>query len=393
MTDDNLKEFEEMFDLVPSKDEDEGQAEEYGNSKDSTEPFSELVEEVSSEIKETTDTGTALENPHDVVKEIMAKSEKHTEILPEIIKPEPEPTPEPEINTEIACDDFDTLPEMDIIEKPKEEPPEEPKEEVKEVVADMSEFHSDIKEKEIKTISAAPSPAIDHVGTEDYSMMDGDKVNWSMKSPSEMYDNFYRKKKVVLDSCIFGGQIEFSLWARELEDAQVDVVTEVFDQKIIIKQMEDVQQFRNRVKYIGVRVNNQYFLFDRFAPLLRGYLARVQYIKPALKQDGLVLEHMGDIEFYFERLRSLHKSVADAEKNLAAAYEMLSRKVTICMELPPVERYTRPDRQDKVAKFQYEEKPVAQAPSGELSDFDDLPMGAEAGPEEKKSGPTGWDSL
>jgi len=403
MTNDALREFEEWFDLVPSKDDDGDQAEEYGNSKESTEPFSELVEEVSSEIKETTENGKALEvkDPHDVVREKMAESERHQEVIPEIIEIEPEPEPEPEISTDIACDDFDSLPEMEIKEEPveeiKEEPVEEPKEEVKEVVADMLEFHNDIKEKEIKTIPETPSPAIDQVGTENYSMMDGDKVQWSLKSPSEMYDTFYQKKKVVLESCLVGGQVEFSLWTKELEDAQVNVVTEVFDQQVIIRQMEAVQQFRNRVKYIGVRVNNQYFLFDRFAPLLRGYLARVQYLKPVLKQDGLILEHMADVEMYFERLRALHKSVADTEKNLAAAYEMLSRKVTICMELPPVERYTRPDRQDKIAKFQYEEQPVApptaQSPSEELSDFDDLPMGAEAGPEEKKSGACGWDSL
>ena len=97
---------------------------------------------------------------------------------------------------------------------------------------------------------------------------------------------------------------------------------------------------------------------------------------------------MGDIEMYFERLRSLHKSVADTEKNLAAAYEMLSRKVTICMELPPVERYHRPEPKKQTMQFQYEDKP-----SEELSDFDNLPSDATAGPEDKKSGPTGWDSL
>jgi hypothetical protein len=116
-------------------------------------------------------------------------------------------------------------------------------------------------------------------------------------------------------------------------------------------------------------------------------LARIQYLKPVLKQEGLILEHMGDVEMYFEKLRGLHKSVADTEKNLAAAYEMLSRKVTICMELPPVERYSKADRKER-PQFQYEEKP-----SEELDDFDDLPSGAAAGPEIKKSGPTGWDAL
>jgi len=102
---------------------------------------------------------------------------------------------------------------------------------------------------------------------------------------------------------------------------------------------------------------------------------------------------MGDVELYFERLRGLHKSVADTEKNLAAAYEMLSRKVTICMELPPVERFSRSDQKIHRSKFQYVDDDISEKPSKEMEDFDDLPKGATAGPEEKKSGAVGWDGL
>ena len=380
MTEDGLRKFEEMFDLVSSRDVDDTRAEEYANSKDSEESFLKLAKEISNDIEDFTETGVALEieNPHDIVKEIMVESENYKEIIieksiPEInLASEPEsifeiePTLELRVNTKINCDDLDTLPEIELKKEFKDE---------------VEKNVSEILEK----------PIFDEVGIENYSMMDGDEVKWSLKSPSEMYETFYQKKKVVLDSCLIGCQVKFSLWTKELEDAQVNVITEVFDQQIIIKQMEAVQQFRNRVKYIGVKVNNQYFLFDRFLPLLRGYLARIQYLKPVLKQDGLILEHMGDVEMYFEKLRALHKSVADTEKNLAAAYEMLSRKVTICMELPPVERYDRPDRQDQISKFRYEEK--VKKPSEELSDFDNLPRNAKAGPEEKKSGACKWDSL
>jgi len=81
---------------------------------------------------------------------------------------------------------------------------------------------------------------------------------------------------------------------------------------------------------------------------------------------------------YFERLEVWHKSVADTEINLAAAYEMLSRKVTICMELPPAERRSRPE--EKTYKFQ---APEYKEPE-EMKDFDELPEGAKAGPKEKK---------
>lgn len=386
MTDNSLKEFEEMFDLSSSKDDENTQAEEYGYSKDSEEPFNELVKEVHSDIKNTSDNGTALEveNPHDIIKDVMAK-----EVVEEVVEVV-------EVSTDISEDvDFDILPEI------------ETKEEIKEIIADISEFHVELKKETEQIINNVVNSydeikekesVLDEIKVKSCSMIKDDKMQWSLKSPSVMYEPFYQQKKVVLDSCIIGGQVEFSLWTKELEDAQVDVVTEVFDQQVIIKQMEAIQQFRNRVKYIGVRVNNQYFLFDRFTPLLRGYLARIQYLKPVLKQEGLILEHMGDIEMYFEKLKGLHKSVADTEKNLAAAYEMLSRKVTICMELPPVERFSKPEHKGNLPKFHYEEKsfeeePSKEKPSEELNGFDDLPSGAMAGPEVKKSGMTGWDSL
>jgi hypothetical protein len=397
MTDDSLKEFEEMFDLSSSKDDENTQAEEYGHSKDSEEPFEELAKEVSSDIKNISDNGkeieakveekvVELEDPHDIIKDVMSKEHKEIvveEIVVEEVKIEPEST---SISEDI---DFDTLPDIEL--------KKESKEKIVEAMTEIKEaydvFDNDVKEDIPKSIEKEePSSPLDEIKVKSCSMMENDKMKWSLKSPSVMYEPFYHQKKVVLDSCIIGGQVEFSLWSKELEDAQVDVVTEVFDQQVIIKQMEAVQQFRNRVKYIGVRVNNQYFLFDRFTPLLRGYLARIQYLKPVLKQEGLILEHMGDVEMYYEKLRGLHKSVADTEKNLAAAYEMLSRKVTICMELPPVERYSKADRKER-PQYQYVEKPFEEKPSEELSDFDDLPTGAEAGPEVKKSGPTGWDSL
>ncbi len=372
--DNNLKEFEEMFDLV-LKDDENSQVEEYGHSMNSEEPFDDLVKVVSEDMKKVNDKGTILEveNSHDIMNDILSRnSEEQNNIHKNVEQFD-------EKNSDDMCvgnkeEDFDCLLVQDI-----------EKENINDVVENINEFHNDIKDKEGKKEISS----LDEINIESYSMTEDDKIIWSLKSPSIMYDPFYKQKKVVLDSCLIGGQVKFSQWNKELGEAQVDVVTEVFDQQVIIKQMEEVQQFRNRVKYIGVRVNNQYFLFDRFTPLLRGYLARIQYLKPILKQDGLILEHMGDVEMYFERLRGLHKSVADTEKNLAAAYEMLSRKVTICMELPPVERYLKSDAKSYHSKFINNEDNK----SSEMGGFDDLPSGAIAGAIEKKSGAVGWGDI
>lgn len=361
MTDqDTLKEFEKMFELDSVGDS--GQSEEYGHSTDSDESFDDLEKEMSGKISELEDKGASVEkeDPHDIIMDVASREESE--------EPDEKDDPEDIFDSD---DDFDSIDET------------EKKEIVKETAEAIAQYHEE-KENE--------NESDDTFHNDGFKIID-DKIQWALESPSSMYDNFYRQKKIFLDNCVckVGGQVEYSRWTKELEEAEVDVVSEVFDQQVMIDKMEEVQQFRNRVKYIGVRVNNQYYAFERFISLLRGYLAKVQYLKPVLKQDGLILEHMGDIELYFERLRALHSSVSITEKNLAAAYEMLSRKVTICMELPPAERYEKPSQ-----KSSYVSKLAAQkqAEANEaLDDFDDLPMNAKAGPREHRPGKISWGEI
>ena len=401
MVNDTVKVIEDLFDLGDLKSHDNTQAEEYECSSVDNEPFEKLTEGINIDIEESKDKGINLElkenkeDPHDIVKDVSSKKCEKKDIIES-----KEPMKEHEVHSSVALDtvsgfdsEWDSIPE-------KEDLKEEALNEDKEIQATMGDdiFNPDAVEELDEEVLEKPKVkegVLDEIPMDSKSMLDGDKLVWSLNSSSSMYDTFYDQKKIVLDSCLAGGQVEFSIWNKELEEAQVDVVTEVFDQQLIIRQMEEIQQFRNRVKFIGVRVNNQYFLFDRFTPLLRGYLARIQYLKPVLKQDGLILEHMGDVELYFERLRALHKSVSDTEKNLAAAYDMLSRKVTICMELPPAERYNKESSKSYKAKFSSNEesKPQEEESEPQEEEFDGLPYGAKAGYKEKVSGPCSWGDM
>ena len=347
-----IERFEKMFDLTSSDDGE--QAEEYGHSSKNEESFKELSKEVSTEIEDLKEKGLniIIKDPHDIVKDICFKDKKR--------KKEEEDSGEEEY--------FDSIPLQDLKEVISEA------EESAEENAEVEFYQNNFIENELQ--------------------VSGDKITWSLTSSSEMYDSFYRQKKIFLEKYVVGGQIEYSRWMQELDEAEVDVITEVFDQQIIIKQMEDVQQYRNRVKYIGVRVNNQYYLFDRFIGMLRGYLARIQYLKPVLKQEGLILEHMGDIELYYTRLQALHDSAIKTEKNLAASYEMLSRKVTICMELPPVERYEKPSVYK--SKFDSNYIPASKIDNiktDEFDGFDSLPKNAQAGQKGKVTGSIGWGEI
>jgi hypothetical protein len=377
---DTIKEFEAMFDLVSDKEEGE-QSEEYGYSHGVEESFGDLENDMKQEIQQLKEKGAELEvkkekeNPHDIIRDVSANT------VVEEKKP-----------VEDMFDDFDELPEQphkeEAIEGTKETEAEEVVVFAPETVAEVEIEEVETVEEPVVKVSEAEDVFIDKIENND------DKIKWSLKSLSSMYDSFYRKKREFLNNYMVGGEIEYLEWTKELEEAQVDVITEVFDQQVIIKQMEEIQQYRDRVKYIGVRVNNQYFLFDRFIELLRGSLARIQYLKPVLKQDGLIFEHMWDIELYFQRLKALHNSVVSTEKNLAAAYEMLSRKVTICMELPPAERYSK--KSEYRSKFAVPSIPIPDSEkevNTDLDGFDDLPTDAKAGPKENISGPCEWGDL
>jgi hypothetical protein len=74
------------------------------------------------------------------------------------------------------------------------------------------------------------------------------------------------------------------------------------------------------------------------------------------------------------------------EKVLAAAFETLSRKCTICMELPPAERFEKPISSNS-------DIPPVREHSEELKEFDDLPINAEAVPKDYKVGPIRWDEI
>jgi transcriptional antiterminator Rof (Rho-off) len=107
--------------------------------------------------------------------------------------------------------------------------------------------------------------------------------------------------------------------------------------------MQEIQQHRERIKNISLKCNVQYFVWKRWIEkdMLKGYLARVEYIKPAIKQEGLVMEHMRDLEFYYAQLEALYNNCYKVEKTLEAAYDTLSRRVSICMELKTGDRYER----------------------------------------------------
>ena len=76
-------------------------------------------------------------------------------------------------------------------------------------------------------------------------------------------------------------------------------------------------------------------------------MARTEYEKPVVRQGGVIYEHMRDMEIYYSRLHTLHVSVMQVLKNLEAAFECLSRQITISLQSKDLDRAI-PNKRDGV---------------------------------------------
>jgi hypothetical protein len=187
---------------------------------------------------------------------------------------------------------------------------------------------------------------------------------WKLDCPSAKYNYFYKEKRDALENMLLvGGELDFDKIFAELEGASVDVsVGETFVPDLICKKLEEVQRFRDRIKQLQLQVNRQYFHWERAMELFDGLLRRTEYDK--FKQDGVMYEHMYDMEMYHSDLKSLHRSIDTVSRTLDGAFECLSRQVTITMPMKEVS-----DR--------YSNGPRAMTP--QLSKFDGLKTHANGG--------------
>lgn len=166
------------------------------------------------------------------------------------------------------------------------------------------------------------------------------KHPWVTTPPSPKYQRFYEAKRdALVGSLLKGGELPFDQYYSELENANVDVtVGEQFNAELVCTKMSECQKHRERIKQIQLRVNRQFFQWERHMDLFEGLLSRIEYERG--KQEGVKYEHMYDMESYFGELKSLHKSIDNVMRVLDAAFECLSRQVTITMPIKESERYT-----------------------------------------------------
>ena len=190
---------------------------------------------------------------------------------------------------------------------------------------DEDEIRTIDKSVPVTTSVASPGVTYDLKANED---------GWLLNPPAPMYAHFYKEKVFFIRHITKNGKLDINKLTAELKNSSVSTAVELSDLKGMAEKLTKIQDFLDRVVQIKVQATGQCVAAKRGVELLRGVLAGITYEKPAVpKQDGINYMHMRDIELYASELTSLEQNAKDIYHNLLEAKEILSRKVSIAIEL------------------------------------------------------------
>jgi len=195
---------------------------------------------------------------------------------------------------------------------------------------------------------------------------------WKITCPSPMWEEFYKHKVQSLEQYVMGREIPFRAFYTEIKKAHVNIKVSLSDHRNIASKMQEIQGCRDRVVQIRTQICSQHFLWKRLIPLFEGLVAMVQYEKPAAKQEGVIYNRMHDMIEYQSKLEMMYESTKDVISNLDAAYDSLSRQVTMSMPQKTIERFENNEPQSSVS-------------NPNLSDFDTLQDNSKKGVKESSS--------
>lgn len=208
-------------------------------------------------------------------------------------------------------------------------------------------------------------------------------------------ENFYNIKRDALATWLLpGGVIHFSNLMEELRQAKPDLTQVVFgDMQSMFVALKQIQKWKDRITAIQIDVNQQFYSWKRAIELFRGVLARCRYEKPSEKQDGVVMEHMGDMIMYMSKLESLHFSASAVRENLDNAFDCISRQITTSVstmgkDVDFVEKKTKSAINSTFVSEEYDS--VSSAPFSAPSVASKKSMSTPKSSRESKAGTVDW---
>lgn len=198
--------------------------------------------------------------------------------------------------------------------------------------------------------------------------------DWLLEPPSPKYSAFYEEKRKILPKILRGGKLPISKYGQELMRASIDTKVDLYDHLRIGDKMTEIRQWQTRIMEIRGEVLSQFHSWKRAVELFRGLLARSEYSKPAIAQEGTNYNHMRDMEMYFTDLQYLHEFSKEMLTTLEHQFDSLSRQVTLTMPQKGIERYEQSSLQSAQSIVVSAPPPVLKMPEKkhDLSGYDRL---------------------
>lgn len=224
-----------------------------------------------------------------------------------------------------------------------------PKDEFEKILSQSIRPEFSVPEEVQPVVSQSNNVDLDseHIEEEKVTVQNGDHITapvlydqkpdsdgWCLTAPSPMFNRFYEEKASFIRHITKNGRpIDIDKLTAELTSSTVSTNVELTDMRGMADKLTRIQDLLDRVVHIKIQATSQCAAAKRGVELLRGVLAKVTYEKPAARQDGVIYDHMKDIEMYASRLESLEQNAKDVYHNLLEAKEILSRKISISLEL------------------------------------------------------------
>ncbi len=174
--------------------------------------------------------------------------------------------------------------------------------------------------------------------------------HFNLYDGSQSFRDFYTSKLNILKDLLSRHPVlPLTEMKKELDDIKTDhYVGESYASPMILrKKLDESYMWRTRLLSMLMAAHSQYPSWHRMLELMHGKLWKDHDIKPAHRRDGLVTEHLHDIEVYVVALKGFIKSADYLDSILKAAAESLSRQIA-CISLKEATGFSQATQEDTV---------------------------------------------
>jgi hypothetical protein len=331
----NANEIAALFDVdLDAALADVSESNDYVTSKESTVPFEKKLEDMQSIIPDDLKVS-------DIIKEASKKTKEDLGV-----QKKPEPKKEVQVT------------KMQEIEDDNDVEFEESADVEDEVMKDINKYkintqenevNEEINETENKELISVEKTVIKtdkvHDSSNPLDLNSADLIiynkirdkfpQFNLTLESRVFKDFYKCKFEVLKYLLYKFPLlDSSELIKEIQDIKFNLTADAdsANPELISGRLDVSHKMRVRVSHVLVNIYEQIFSWERHLEILRAKLWKDHDLKGAHKRDGLIIEHLMDMERYYSELTSIQHIAQHADNILKAASESLSRQLS-CMNM------------------------------------------------------------